>query len=167
MNSKTYRCWAEIDQSALRHNATVVRKRLGPGVELLAVVKANGYGHGMVGVAKALAQDAEFFGVANLEEATILRSEVPHAIIILGPALPAERLLIVEGGFIPSISTVEEAREFDRRRAARTRRDQLRHRYGDGPDGSSTGGSSGAFQESRHVVEHKDSESLHAPPGFE
>jgi alanine racemase len=114
MNSKTYRCWAEIDQSALRHNATVVRERLGPGVELLAVVKANGYGHGMVGVAKALAQDAQFFGVANLEEAAILRREVSHPIIILGPALPAERSLIAEGGFIPSVSTFEEAQEFDR-----------------------------------------------------
>ena len=114
MNSKAYRCWAEIDQGALRHNAEVVRNQLGPGVELLAVVKANGYGHGMVGVAKAIAQNAHFFGVANLEEATILRSEVGQPIIILGPALPAERSLIAEGGFIPSISTFEEAREFDR-----------------------------------------------------
>jgi alanine racemase len=114
MNSKTYRCWAEIDQSALRHTATVARERLGSGVELLAVVKANGYGHGMVGVAKALAQDAQFFGVANLEEATVLRREVSHPLIILGPALPAERSPIAEGGFIPSISTFEEAQEFDR-----------------------------------------------------
>ena len=60
MNSETaYRCWAEIDQSALRHNARLVRERIGPRVELLAVVKANGYGHGMVGVAKALAQDVD------------------------------------------------------------------------------------------------------------
>ncbi|HEX7516637.1 MAG TPA: alanine racemase [Chthoniobacterales bacterium] len=114
MNSKTYRCWAEIDQRALRHNAAFVRERLGPGVELLAVVKANGYGHGMVGVAKALAQDAQFFGVANLEEAITLRREVSHPLIILGPALPAERYPISEGGFIPSISTFEEAQEFDR-----------------------------------------------------
>ena len=114
MNSMTYRCWAEIDQSALRHNAAVVRERLGLGVELLAVVKANGYGHGMVGVAKALAQEAQFFGVANLEEATILRSEVSHPIVILGPALPAERSPITEGGFIPSISTFAEAQDFNR-----------------------------------------------------
>jgi alanine racemase len=114
MNSKTYRCWAEIDQSALRHNAAVVRDRVGPGVELLAVVKANGYGHGMVGVAKALAQDAQFFGVANLEEAIILRRELSRPIIILGPALPVERSPIADGGFIPSISTFEEAQGFDR-----------------------------------------------------
>jgi alanine racemase len=115
MNSKTtYRCWAEIDRKALRHNAGVVREKLGPGVELLAVVKANAYGHGMVGVAEALAKEAQIFGVANLEEAAALRREVWHPIVILGPALPEERVPIVEGGFIPSVSTFEEAQEFDR-----------------------------------------------------
>jgi alanine racemase len=114
MNSTTYRCWAEIDQNALRHNAGVVRERLGPDVELLAVVKANAYGHGMVGVAKALAKEAQFFGVANLEEAVILRKEVWQPIIILGPALPEEISPIAEGGFIPSVSSVAEAQEFDR-----------------------------------------------------
>jgi alanine racemase len=110
----THRCWAEIDQEALRDNARVVRDRLGPGVELLAVVKANAYGHGMVGVAKALAQEAQIFGVANLEEATTLRTEVSQPIIVLGPALPEERRPLVEGGFIPSVSTWEEAQDFDR-----------------------------------------------------
>jgi alanine racemase len=113
MNSEPYRCWAEIDQSALRHNAAVVRERLGSDVQLLAVVKANGYGHGMVGVARALAEEAQLFGVANLEEAAILRKEVAHPIIILGPALPGERLPIAEGGFIPSVSIFEEAKAFD------------------------------------------------------
>lgn len=110
----TYRCWAEIDRSALRHNAGVVREKLGPDVQLLAVVKANAYGHGMVGVAEALAKEAQIFGVANLEEAAILRREVWHPIVILGPALPEERVPIVEGGFIPSVSTLEEAQAFDR-----------------------------------------------------
>ena len=115
MNSENaHRCWAEIDQNALRHNATVVRKRIGAPVALLAVVKANAYGHGMIGVAKALAQDAQFFGVANLEEAVLLREAVSHPLIILGPALPDERSAIAEREFIPSISTLEEAQEFDR-----------------------------------------------------
>ena len=115
MNSETaYRCWAEIDQSALRHNARLVRERIGPRVELLAVVKANGYGHGMVGVSKALADEVDYFGVANLEEALLLGKEVSQPIIILGPALESERPAIVTGGFIPSISTFQEAMEFDR-----------------------------------------------------
>ena len=115
MNSETaYRCWAEIDQNALRHNAVVVRERIGADVELLAVVKANGYGHGIVGVAKALTQGAQLFGVANLEEAVTLRKEVWQPIIVLGPALPEERQPIVDEGFIPSVSTFEEAQAFDR-----------------------------------------------------
>ncbi len=113
MNTSADRCWAEIDRSALRYNARVVRDGIG-SAELLAVVKANGYGHGMVGVAQALAEDAQLFGVANLEEATDLRTALLHPIIILGPALPEERATIAERGFIPSISTFEEAQDFDR-----------------------------------------------------
>jgi alanine racemase len=110
---ETYRCWAVIDRSALRQNAKVVRERIG-STDLLAVVKANGYGHGMVGVARTLADYAQLFGVANLEEATELRAALPHPIIILGPALPEERSTIAERSFIPSISTLEEAQDFDR-----------------------------------------------------
>jgi alanine racemase len=107
------RCWVEIDRSALRHNAKVVRERIG-SAQILAVVKADGYGHGMVGVAQALADDAQLFGVANLEEAIRLRAALPHPIIILGPALPQERLTIAERGFIPSVSTLDEAEDFNR-----------------------------------------------------
>jgi alanine racemase len=113
MNTSADRCWAEIDRSALRHNAKVVRERIG-SAELLAVVKANGYGHGMVGVAPTLAEASQLFGVANLAEATELRAALLHPIIILGPALPEERATIAERGFIPSISTFEEAQDFDR-----------------------------------------------------
>ena len=113
MNTETYRCWAEIDRSALRHNAKMVRDRIG-SAELLAVIKANAYGHGMVGVAQALQAEAHLFGVANLEEATTLRSVLHHPVMILGPALPEERPGIVDGEFIPSISTLEEAQDFDR-----------------------------------------------------
>jgi len=108
----TFRCWVEIDREALRFNARVLRERIG-SAEMLAVVKANAYGFGMVDVAKALADEVELFGVANLEEATTLRQSLPHPIIILGPALPDERSGIVEGGFIPTISTLEEGEAFN------------------------------------------------------
>jgi len=107
-----YRCWAEIDRSALHHNAMVVRKRIG-SAEMLAVVKANAYGHGLVGAAETLADDVQLFGVANLEEATQLRAALSHPIIILGPAIPDERSTIVENGFIPTISTLAEAEVFN------------------------------------------------------
>src|SRR5712691_8649399 len=111
--NEDYRCWAEIDRSALRHNAKVVRDRIG-SAEMLAVVKANAYGHGLMGVAETLADDAQLFGVANLEEAIALRNEFPHPIIILGPSIPDERSTIAECVFIPTISTLEEAEDFNR-----------------------------------------------------
>ncbi len=109
----TYRCWAEIDRSALRHNAKIVRERVS-SAEILAVVKANAYGHGSIGVAEALADQAQLFGVANLEEALALRESLSHPIVLLGPALPSERSTIAEHGFIPTISALEEAEDFDR-----------------------------------------------------
>jgi alanine racemase len=109
----TYRCWAEIDRSALRHNAKIVRERIG-SAEMLAVVKANAYGHGLIGVAEALADQAQLFGVANLDEALALRESVSHPIVILGPALPGERSTIAERGFIPTISALDEAEDFNR-----------------------------------------------------
>jgi len=110
--TQNYRCWAEIDRSALRHNAKVVRERIG-SAEMLAVVKANAYGHGLMGVAETLAEQAQLFGVANLEEAIVLRERFHLPVIILGPSLPEELATIVERGFIPTISTLEEAQAFD------------------------------------------------------
>jgi alanine racemase len=108
---QTYRCWAEIDRDALRHNAKVVRQRIA-SAQMLAVVKANAYGHGLLGVAQTLADDAQLFGVANLEEALALRESLPHPIVILGPATPEERSIIAQRGFIPTISGLEEAQDF-------------------------------------------------------
>lgn len=111
--TQNYRCWAEIDRNALRHNAKVVRDRIG-SAEMLAVVKANAYGHGLMGVAETLAEQAQLFGVANLEEAVALRERFHLPVIILGPSFPEEMPTIVERGFIPTISTFDEAQAFDR-----------------------------------------------------
>ena len=113
-NNDRGRCWAEISLDALRQNAATTRKLAGPDASLLAVIKANGYGHGLSAVAQALASDAELFGVANVKEAIEARSAVPHPLLIMGPALPAERAEIAALGFIPSISSAQEALEFSR-----------------------------------------------------
>lgn len=58
--------WVEIDLNAIRHNASAVKQRLNPGTRLMAVVKADGYGHGAVQCAKtALNSGAEYLGVAT------------------------------------------------------------------------------------------------------
>ena len=116
MMEKHYRCWAEIDRSALRHNAAFVREKFGPDIDLLAVVKANAYGHGMIEVAQTIADQANIFGVANLEEATVLRAAVRHPITILGPALPKERAAIAERGRRLRGHRIRAARERHRAR---------------------------------------------------
>lgn len=68
------RAWAEIDLNALAHNIAVLR-RAAPSAELMAVVKADAYGHGLVPVAEAArAAGASWLGVALPEEALALRA---------------------------------------------------------------------------------------------
>jgi alanine racemase len=81
-----------IDLAALRHNYLQLRRRLSPGAKLLAVVKADAYGHGLVPAARTLAAaGAEYLGVASLEEGLALREaglELP--ILLLMGVVPAE-----------------------------------------------------------------------------
>lgn len=66
--------WVEVDLSAIAHNVALARRRLGPARRLLAVVKADGYGHGAVRVARtALKAGASRLGVATVEEGAALR----------------------------------------------------------------------------------------------
>ncbi len=108
------RCWVEIDLSALRHNAAVAKGCVGGGVALLAIIKANAYGHGITAVAQALAEEAQLFGVANLQEALAVRAAVPHPVMIMGSALPAEQRAIAQAGFIASVSSYDDAVGFSR-----------------------------------------------------
>ena len=107
------RCWAEIDPGALRHNVGVVRENIGPHPGIMAIVKAEAYGHGATEVARAIAGLVQMFGVADVREARRLREAVPDAkIFILGTALPDERGEIVRGGFLPTVSSSGEAAAF-------------------------------------------------------
>jgi alanine racemase len=106
----SFRCWAEIDIEAMRYNIRAIRSMIAKGVRIIAVVKADAYGHGLFEVARQLDPDVDLFGVADLIEGQTIRSAGAKApILILGPALPEEREKIVEEAFIPTVSTVEEA----------------------------------------------------------
>ena len=111
--STPHRTWAELDLDALRHNVAAVRAHLGEHVQIMAVVKADAYGHGVGPVVVALAGRVEMFGVANLREALEVRGQIADApIFILGPALPEERAEIAARRFVPAICSVEEARSY-------------------------------------------------------
>lgn len=111
-----YRCWAEIDLSALCSNLAWIRGRIGPRVKLCAVVKADAYGHGLPQIAAALMQSGtDLFGVANLSEALALRSVGDGwPILLLGASLPEEVEPIVSHRLTPTLSSLAEARAFDR-----------------------------------------------------
>jgi alanine racemase len=82
---------ALIDTAALRHNLGTIRA-YAPGAKVMAVVKANAYGHGLVTTALALA-DADSFAVARLEEGIALRSAGVRApIVLLEGVFSAEQL---------------------------------------------------------------------------
>lgn len=84
------RTWARIDLDALTHNYQVIRERLRPGTKMMAVVKADAYGHGVKYVAPLLDRlGAEQFAVSNIEEAMQLRAlSVKKPILILGYTPP-------------------------------------------------------------------------------
>lgn len=110
-----HRCWAEIDLSALRHNLSVVQAQIGPQSGIMAIVKADAYGHGMGGILTTLAGQVALFGVANLAEALDIRAILPEAdILLLGATLPGEREAVVRHGFMPVLSTLEEAGHFSK-----------------------------------------------------
>ena len=100
--------WAEIDLSAIRHNVDVVRKRIGARAGIIAVVKANAYGHGASMVAGAIADLVELFGVASVDEAEEL-SSLKRDVLLLSPSAPVERRVVVERRYIATVSSAAEA----------------------------------------------------------
>lgn len=108
------RTWVEIDRAALKHNLKVVGKMAGKA-GIMAVVKANAYGHGLNEVASAIREGVQIFAVASLGEALQLRlTEKTKPILLLSAALPSEYAAIARHGFIPTISSLEEARRFSK-----------------------------------------------------
>jgi alanine racemase len=107
------RAWAEIDLSALKENLAVARSI--SGCDLMPVVKAGAYGHGLEEIARALAaENIAFFGVANVGEARrIRRAGVSTRIYLLGATWAEEREEIVAMQWTPCLSSLEEARHFD------------------------------------------------------
>jgi len=108
--------WAEIDLSAIAHNVRQFRTRIPSPVKLMAAVKADGYGHGAVQVARAaLAAGASALCVGMLEEAVPLReSGIDAPILILGFTPREYAPYLLEYNLVPSLFTKEEAETFSR-----------------------------------------------------
>ena len=105
------RAWAEIDLDAIENNIKEIRRHVGDKPKIMGVVKADGYGHGYLEVAKTLLENgADSLGVAFLDEAIQLRlCGIDTPILILGntPSKYAEEL--IENDIMPNCYTKELA----------------------------------------------------------
>jgi alanine racemase len=116
--------WAEIDMAAIAHNVRELRRRADPKAKVMAVVKANGYGHGAVAVARtALAGGAEWLGVARLPEAIPLREAgIDAPILVFGYTPPAEAGRLIDYDLRQSVYSLAAARAYSAAAAGRGRR---------------------------------------------
>ncbi len=111
---------AVVDLGRIAANIRALRALCAPGVLQMAVVKADGYGHGAVPVARAaLEAGATWLGVALTAEGRALRAAgIGAPILLLGSPLPEAAPEIVEAGLTASVCTAEFARALDRAAAA-------------------------------------------------
>jgi alanine racemase len=98
--------WAEVSLSKLRRNYERIRHLAGPR-KVMAVIKADAYGHGAIPVAKTLAQSGvDWFGVATVEEALELREAgVEQPVLLLGGLYMSDPAHLIEYRLTPSVSS--------------------------------------------------------------
>jgi alanine racemase len=135
--------WAEIDLNASVYNIRRIRSLLAPNVKVLAMIKAEAYGHGMAGIARAAERaGAAMLGFASLSEALSLGDvarSLPHLVVGWTPGWLAEAA--IQNDVACMISDLETAAEFARtaQRAGRAARIHVKvdtgmHRLGFMPD---------------------------------
>ena len=97
--------WAEIDLNNLAANFNKIKKRVSPAARVMAVVKANAYGHGAVECARRLASEgADWFGVALPEEGIELReSGISQPVLCLGGYWPGQAALCIQQRLTPVV----------------------------------------------------------------
>ena len=135
--------WAEIDLDAIAHNVRAIQAHVGPDTAIIAVVKANAYGHGAVPVARTVLESgATRLAVARLEEGIQLRQAgITAPILVMGYTLPAQAPALVHWDLTPTVNTPEGAQALSaaaeaagRRRAVHVKVDTGMGRYGLLPD---------------------------------
>ena len=111
MNTRT---WAEIDLDALKENIINIRKKTDKNALVMAVVKADAYGHGAVEVSKCLLENgADRLAVADLDEAIELRrAGIDAPILILGATGCPEARMLIENGITATVFDYDTAKAF-------------------------------------------------------
>lgn len=120
MKSTLRRTWAEIDLDAIKHNYTILRRKIGESVKFLGVVKADAYGHGAVHIARTLQElGAEYLAVSSLDEAMELRAnDIVMPILILGHTPTEQVPNLIENNITQTVTCLAKAYEYNSAAAA-------------------------------------------------
>jgi len=118
---KTYRkTWAEVDLGNIAYNFKQIKKKVGPQVKILAAVKANAYGHGLVTVSRELEKsEIDFLGTSSVDEAINLRrAHLKCPILNLSNLLINEIEPIIKFKITPVIAEIKIARALNKKARA-------------------------------------------------
>lgn len=108
------RFYAKVELNNIGRNVDVVRENIPDETMIMAIVKANAYGHGAVNVAHYLSGRVDWFGVATLDEAVELRENgVEEPILILGATMPYEFETAIKYGVTIAICDIERAAQLN------------------------------------------------------
>jgi len=109
-------CWAEISLSQLKENLAIIRRHIGPERKVLAVVKADAYGHGAVPVSRALEEArVDALGVACVAEGIELRQAGIRApIVVLTGFFPGEEKDLIAHDITPGITEVGQVERLEK-----------------------------------------------------
>lgn len=107
------RCWVEISRRQLADNYRIIKRAVGPSVEVMPVVKADAYRHGAVEVSRTLtAEGARWLAVSCVDEGVGLRQAgIDSRILVMGGVLPWEVTLMREYELTPAIHSLRELQD--------------------------------------------------------
>lgn len=119
--------WAEINLDNLVFNLEAFRRRIDPGIKIMAVVKADGYGHGAVEVARvAVEKGCDYLGVGFLDEGIELRKAgIEAPVLILGHTPPEQVREVLDYQLVPTVFSLELAEALDREARGRGQRARI------------------------------------------
>jgi alanine racemase len=111
-----FRSYVLVSLPQIVRNFRSVREAVGPGVEVMAVVKADAYGHGAMAVSRALIREgAKWLAVSSVDEGVTLRSAgIAARILVMAGFLPQEREALVEYDLTPTAHSLDDIAELDR-----------------------------------------------------
>lgn len=118
--------WMEIRTDRMLSNLAELKRLAGPETAMLAVIKANAYGHGLKPVAKSLAPHVNYFGVSSIQEALALKEmELGVPILIFGRFFPEELPTLIMEGITLSVSSLDEAQDISEISASMNRKTRV------------------------------------------